>query len=115
MALQHTERVLLDSILTGTTKVVRHGECNRCGDCCRIEQFKIPKLWKDGKCIYLEDDECTVWGTDKCPEICERFPLGTENYLLKKLARRERSDFHPILPNCPFWFEVLRSKRELGD
>lgn len=91
----------------GERMLVRHGECTYCGDCCRIEEFKIPNLWRNGKCIYLSGNGCTVWGTDKCPEICRRFPLGTENYLLRKLAQMERLDFKPLLPNCPFWFEVV--------
>lgn len=87
--------------------LVRHGECICCGDCCRIEEFKIPMLWKDGKCVHLEDDECTVWDTDECPEVCKRFPVGIETYILRKLERGERLDFKPLLPNCPFGFEVV--------
>ena len=95
-------------------RLIRHGECIRCGDCCRIGEFSIPNLWKDGKCIYLSGNECTVWDTDKRPEVCIRFPLGTEDYILNKLKgvteMSDTVDFKPLLPNCTFWFEVLRSK-----
>ena len=89
-------------------KIVRHGECSRCGDCCCTEVFKIPRLWKDGECVYLEGNKCTVWDTPECPEECKKFPSGMEDHILKKLGTGERLDFTPLLPSCSFWFEVVR-------
>ena len=85
-------------------KLVRHGECNRCGDCCRVEELKIPWLWDGEKCIYLEGNTCTVWGTDKLPWYCRLFPQGTEHIIEEKMLRGERLDFKSLLPNCTFRF-----------
>ena len=90
-----------------TMRLIRYGECVRCGDCCRTEEFKIPLLWRNGKCIYLKGNDCTVWDTDKRPKICKDFPMGGENVILEKLALGKRLDFKPLLPNCTFWFEVV--------
>ena len=89
--------------------LVRHGSCTRCGDCCKKVEFEIPNLWVGGRCRLLLGDECVVWGSDECPNVCRDFPLGTEDYLFKKWLRGERLDFKPLLPNCPFWFEIEES------
>lgn len=90
-----------------SVKLVRFGICNQCGDCCRVEELKIPWLWDGEKCKYLEGNTCTVWGTDKLPWYCETWPRGTENIIKEKLQKGERLDFKPLLPNCPFWFEQI--------
>ena len=88
-------------------KVIRHGNCNRCGECCRNEEFKIPGLWKDGRCIFLDGNECSVRGSDKRPRVCKEFPTGRENFLIEKLEKGEKKlDFKPLLSKCTFWFEV---------
>lgn len=98
---------LRTAFLSGQVKLIRRGECNHCTDCCRVEEFKVPNLWRSGKCVYLRGNECTVWGTDKRPEVCKNFPEGWENYILDKFKKGVPLDFKPLLPNCSFWFEVV--------
>ena len=88
-------------------KLIRYGECNRCGECCRTEEFKIPALWKNGKCKYLEGNKCIIDARKMNPSACSSFPTGREDYILKKLAKGERLDFRPLLPSCTFWFEMV--------
>lgn len=88
-------------------KLIRYGECSRCGDCCRTEEFKIPALWENGKCKYLKGNKCIVDMRTIFPLACLLFPTGREDYILKKLAKGERLDFNAILPNCTFWFEMV--------
>jgi uncharacterized cysteine cluster protein YcgN (CxxCxxCC family) len=54
----------------------KKGLCNRCGKCC---YFYDPDIKNRIVCSSLEfDDEglavCKVYGTEKYPEICAKFP-----------------------------------------
>ena len=88
-------------------KLIRYGECNRCGDCCRSEEFKMPEFWEDGKCKYLEGNKCVIDIRTINPLECSLFPTGRETYILKQLVRAKRIDFRGVLPNCPFEFELV--------
>ena len=88
-------------------KLIRYGECTRCGDCCRSKEFLMPEFWENGKCKHLKDNECVLHGTDKYPLECLLFPTGRETYILFQLADRKRVDFRGVLPNCPFEFELV--------
>jgi len=87
-------------------KLMRYGNCIHCGDCCRIAEFDIPDLWRNGRCVYLSDNVCTVWDTDRLPQVCRDFPIGKERYIIRKWLEGRALDFKPLLPNCPFWFSV---------
>ena len=88
-------------------KLIRYGECIRCGECCRQEEFKIPEFWENGKCKYLEGDKCIIDAREIDSSACSSFPTGRESFILKQLARRKRADFRSLLPRCPFEFELV--------
>jgi len=97
----------------------RRGECNQCGDCCRLlpnwkdlpditkalfrmqdtnAEIILSKV-KNGKCSFLievsnEKTECALFHNSLRPNFCKNFPMEPEN-----LAR---------LPRCSYHFEVRK-------
>ena len=88
----------------------RVGECNRCGDCCRLlpEWRVLPDITRalfrmydknaeevlrkvvHGRCFYLIElpdgkTRCELFNKPERPEFCKNFPMEPDN--LKKLPR----------------------------
>jgi len=85
-------------------KLVRHGDCNRCGDCCKPrffvdddakEWYRENGLPENGQCQFLAkiDGEwtCTIHTTRSAH--CRAFPWGPENLV--------------GLRNCSYSFDVI--------
>lgn len=79
--------------------MIRKGECKKCGKCCKYERVCMTDLSEEGiyyysmraaytknvdgalwmmlysRCPYLlSDNTCSIYNTDKYPEICDRYP-----------------------------------------
>lgn len=70
---------------------VRHGECNRCGDCCKAPHFEDKG---GGDCKWLRDGNvCSVHKTQNefWNNVCTHWPRHPSE--IEKLTR------------CSYWFE----------
>ena len=82
-----------------TKKYIRKGYCNRCGDCCSINNFPshyyaTMSLDKDGYCLSFDRDTrlCTIY--ENRPHRCRISPRSPEETSCQ--------------PNCTYTFmEVI--------
>jgi Fe-S-cluster containining protein len=71
----------------------RHGECYRCGACCKL-MFHCPALIKDNGTIG-----CKIY--DHRSRVCKIFPLTEQD-------RKDRDLVNPI-QKCGFFFNNIHS------